>query len=57
MDGGVPSRQRDVQAGGTRGDSLVQTTRVSSHPTESKAIPSASSSYQLILRTIPPSIF
>lgn len=31
MDGGVPSRQRDVQAGGTRGDSLAQTFRVSSH--------------------------
>jgi len=48
--------QRDVQADGTRGDSLVQTTRVSSHPTESKAIPSANSSHQLILRTILPSI-
>lgn len=31
MDGGVPRRQRDVQAGGTRGDSLAQTFRVSSH--------------------------
>jgi hypothetical protein len=31
MDGRVPRRQRDVQAGRTRGDSLAQTFRVSSH--------------------------
>jgi len=31
MDGGAPSRERDVQVGGTRRDSLAQTFRVSSH--------------------------